>query len=61
MRKYLSLFCCTIIIFCSCQKDDSDQNIVPQNPMLLKKFIALDLSQTAPNDTTGIIEYSYDN
>ena len=60
MKNYLILIC-SVFTLCSCQKENSNDNIVPADPVLLKKFIELDPASTPPNDTVSIREYSYDN
>ena len=62
MKAILIPALCSIIFFCgSCKKDSvSDNNILPQGT-LLKKFVVLDLSLSAPNDTSLVFEYTYDN
>lgn len=56
------------LILNSCQKEISIENGTDPTPtpvltdtILLKKFILLDTTLTAPNDTVSIINYSYDN
>lgn len=68
MKKYFILLTALIVLLNSCQKEIGFENTPiqtsltnPADTVLLRKFIFLDPTQTAPNDTFSIANFSYDN
>ena len=68
MKKYITVFATLTLFFISCQKEISVENGTNPTPtpsltdtILLRKFIVLDTTQTAPNDTIYMYNYYYDN
>lgn len=64
MRNFLSILSIFLVALCSCKKEQSptNNNLNPQLsiPVILKRFVVVNPIQAAPNDTIGIIRYSYD-
>ena len=67
MKKYLIVFTLLSFTFISCQKDFSIDNIAELtspnlvDTTLLRKFILLDTTLLAPNDTIYVYTFYYDN
>ena len=70
MKKYITVFATSTLFFISCQKEIIVENGTNPTPtpsltdtILLRKFIVLDTTQTAPNDTIirGFAQIAYND
>jgi len=65
MKKYITIFITLTVFIISCQKEntiDSETNPTPSDSVfLIKKFIVLDTTLNAPNDTIFRYTFFYDN
>jgi hypothetical protein len=65
MKKYITIFIALTVFIISCQKEntiDSETNPTPSDSVfLIKKFIVLDTTLSAPNDTIFRYTFFYDN
>jgi len=65
MKKYITIFIALTVFIISCKKEntiDSETNPTPSDStFLIKKFIVLDTTLSAPNDTIFRYTFFYDN
>ncbi|MFT3912274.1 MAG: hypothetical protein QM737_22800 [Ferruginibacter sp.] len=62
MKQTIAIFIIAILVVTSCNKHSDDNNVVtPSGPVLLKKFILLEDTQSIPEDTIETFNYTYDS
>lgn len=62
--KYILLFCVTLLLILSCQKNidnNSNSNQAPNDSIYITKIVELDVNVAAPLDTVFKYEIKYDN